>query len=117
MKLTDVQIKNLKPKDTSYKITDGGGLYLGVSKLGTKVWRVKFYFEKKQYAITLGEYPYISLKDARAKLCEIKTMILKGVNPYSTKNLEEEIMTFEKVAYAWLKKLLNIDFKGIFLEL
>lgn len=26
--LTDLQVKNAKPKDKPYKLTDGGGLYL-----------------------------------------------------------------------------------------
>lgn len=38
MALTDVQIKQAKPKKKPYKLTDGTGLYLEVKAVG-KYWR------------------------------------------------------------------------------
>ena len=37
--LSPKQIENAKPRDTDYKITDGGSLYLLVKKTGGKYWR------------------------------------------------------------------------------
>ena len=35
--LTDVQVKNAKPRDKAYKLFDGGGLYLEVMPTGSKL--------------------------------------------------------------------------------
>ncbi|WP_407646206.1 Arm DNA-binding domain-containing protein [Glaciimonas soli] len=40
--LTDIQVRNAKPKDQPYKIADGGGLHLAVMPIGSKLWRMKF---------------------------------------------------------------------------
>ena len=41
-KLTDRQCKAAKPRDKTYKLSDGGGLYLEVSQTGSKYWRMKY---------------------------------------------------------------------------
>jgi hypothetical protein len=42
--LTDIQVKNAKPKEKEYKISDGGGLYLLITPSGGKLWRFKYRF-------------------------------------------------------------------------
>ena len=42
MALTDTAIRNAKPKDKPYKVTDSQGLYLLVNPRGSKLWRVKY---------------------------------------------------------------------------
>lgn len=42
MKLNARQIETAKPKDKTYKIADGGGLYLEISPKGSKYWRMKY---------------------------------------------------------------------------
>lgn len=81
--LTEAQCKNAKPKDNAYKLFDGGGLHLWVSSKGSKVWRIAYRYEGKQKTISLGEYPLITLAQARIKLSEIKTSLLSGVDPMS----------------------------------
>ncbi|MDE3149722.1 MAG: DUF4102 domain-containing protein [Acidobacteriota bacterium] len=39
MKLTDIQIKRIKPNTRPYKVSDGGGLFLWVTPSGGKIWR------------------------------------------------------------------------------
>ena len=39
--LSDAQVKNAKPKNKPYKLSDGGGLYLEVMPTGSKLWRMK----------------------------------------------------------------------------
>ena len=34
--LTDVKIKNAKPREKTYKLSDGGGLYLEITPVGSK---------------------------------------------------------------------------------
>jgi len=54
MKLTDNKIKGAKPRDKSYKMFDGGGLYVEVLPSGKKLWRLKYYFLGKEKRISLG---------------------------------------------------------------
>ena len=68
MPLNDTLIKNIKPQKKSFKLFDGGGLYLLVSPNGGKWWRLKYYYQQKELLISLGTYPTISLKEARKKL-------------------------------------------------
>ncbi|WP_225185059.1 Arm DNA-binding domain-containing protein [Bradyrhizobium sp. NBAIM01] len=44
--LTDMQI-SAKPEDKTYKLTDGGGLYLAVATHGARLWRVAYRFDQK----------------------------------------------------------------------
>ena len=38
--LTDTAVKNAKPKDKTYTLGDGGGMYLEVTPTGAKFWRM-----------------------------------------------------------------------------
>lgn len=40
--LTDIQLRNAKTEDKLYKLADGGGLYVEVMPIGSKLWRMKF---------------------------------------------------------------------------
>ena len=42
MALTDIAVKNSKPKEKAYKLSDGHGLYLQISPSGGKLWRYDF---------------------------------------------------------------------------
>ena len=59
-KLTATAVKQAKPKAKSYKLADGGGLYLHVKTAG-KYWRYKYRFAGKEKLLALGTYPEISL--------------------------------------------------------
>ena len=42
VKLSDLKIKALKPKEKVYRILDADRLYIEVRPSGAKVWRFKF---------------------------------------------------------------------------
>ena len=67
MPLTDTAIRSAKPQAKSVKMFDGGGLYLEVSPAGGKWWRWKYRFAGKEKRLSLGVYPDVKLKAARAK--------------------------------------------------
>mgnify|MGYP000514882876 CR=1 FL=1 len=73
--LTDTQIRNLKPAEKAKKYADGGGLYLYVAKTGSKLWRMAYRFNDKEKLLSFGEYPIVSLKDARTKRNEAKSCL------------------------------------------
>ncbi|MFG6375806.1 MAG: Arm DNA-binding domain-containing protein, partial [Desulfovibrio sp.] len=83
--LTDTQIRNLKPAEKAKKYADGGGLYLYVAKTGSKLWRMAYRFNNKEKLLSFGEYPIVSLKDARTKRNEAKKLIADGIEPSSHK--------------------------------
>ncbi|PHM34043.1 integrase [Xenorhabdus szentirmaii DSM 16338] len=66
MKLNARQIETAKPKEKTYKLADGGGLYLDVSSRGSKYWRMKYRrpTDKKEDRLAFGVYPTVSLADA-----------------------------------------------------
>ena len=64
MPLSDRQIKNAKPAQKSYKISDGHGLYLLVKPNGGKYWRFKYYIDNKEKLLSIGTYCQWSLKSA-----------------------------------------------------
>ena len=109
MALTELSIKNLKPKDKSYLVSDGDGLYLAVSPSGGKLWRFRYYYQKKPQILALGKYPTISLSEARKKRDEAKKLLDEGKHPTREKkvqklrNAQEGENTFEKIARRWLE--------------
>lgn len=106
MALNDIKIKNLKPESKAYKIFDGNGLYLYVTPTGSKKWRIKYRFERKENIYSVGEYPQVSLREARAKVLEIKDMLAQGINPAeeNKKNTPTAGGTFKEIALEWLEK-------------
>lgn len=111
-KLTDAALRAAKPKDKSYKLSDGEGLYVEVAPSGGKWWRVKYRFGGKEKRLSLGVYPAVGLRDARKRVAEVKDLLRRGVDPGEERKAvkagiraEEEAkgQTFEAVAREWHK--------------
>ena len=86
---------------------DGGGLYLEVLPSGKKLWRLKYYYQKKEKRISLGSYPLISLAKAREERDEAKRLLLQDLDPSAVRKetkrqlaLEAE-NSFKTVALEW----------------
>lgn len=109
MSLTDTKIRTAKSGVKSYKLYDGGGLYLDVLPSGKKRWRWRFVRGGKESRMTLGEYPSLGLKAAREKRDELKKLIEIGVDPVQKQRTDrlsfkkEKPITFADVAARWLK--------------
>uniref|UniRef100_UPI000D440752 Arm DNA-binding domain-containing protein n=1 Tax=Vibrio splendidus TaxID=29497 RepID=UPI000D440752 len=67
--LSATQVKQSKPKDKDYELSDGRGLNLRVRKNGGKSWAIRYKNPEngKPARFTLGTYPALSLADARKK--------------------------------------------------
>jgi hypothetical protein len=48
MLLNDLKCKNAAPREKSYKLADGAGLYLEVTPSGGKHWKFKYRFDGKR---------------------------------------------------------------------
>lgn len=105
--LTAIQPKTAKPRDKSYKLTDGGGLYLLVNPDGSKYWRMGYRFEGTERLLAFGKYPDVSLADAREARMAARDKINAGIDPSQAKRIEKKnkatanANTFESVARAW----------------
>lgn len=69
--LTDNKVKSLKPKQKRYSVADAKGLSIDVMPFGKKSWVLSFVIYTKRKRAKLGEYPAVSLKQAR-KLADDK---------------------------------------------
>ena len=95
--LTATQIKTTKPKEKGYKLFDGGGLYLLVSKAGGKHWKLKYKFDEKEKLLSLGAYPDITISKARELREQYKTDIANGINPNAVKKDKKENLKQEEL--------------------
>jgi hypothetical protein len=95
MSLTELALKNLKPKDKRYLVRDDQGLYIEVNPTGRKYWKVRYMVDGKAKKVSLGEYPYIGLRDARQKRDEVRGQVVTGEEP------SKPARTFRDVAVEW----------------
>lgn len=65
MPLTDTALRNAKPHDSAYKLSDCDGLCLLVSTSGSKLRRFDYRFLSKRKILALGQYPIVGRADAR----------------------------------------------------
>lgn len=111
MALTDTKIKSLKPKGKAYNVADSDGLYIEVRPSGSKFWRYRFWLSSsKDGRYTIGEYPFVSLSEARKERDWAKSIARKGLNPTTEKkNQQHQIElesknTFMFIAEEWMEK-------------
>ena len=109
MSLTDTIIKNAKPKEKSYKLSDGKGMYLLVKKSG-KYFQFDYRYGGKRKTLSLGVYPETSLKKARERLDDARLRLQEGINPVEARKakkmdlISEVNNSFRSVAWEWFNK-------------
>ena len=83
MQFTDKLIKALKPKETRYDLREanGDGFAIRISPSQIKSWVFFYHFEGKKRRMTLGNYPDLSLADARAQHRQALTLLSRGIDP------------------------------------
>lgn len=81
MVLTDTAIRNAKPADKPYKVTDSQGLYLLVNPRGSKLWRIKYRIDGVERKLSLGAYPEITLAEARAARDAARRQLAHAIDP------------------------------------
>ncbi len=108
--LTATQVQNAKPKETIYKLFDGGGLFLQVTPAGGKHWKLKYRRDGgKEGLLSFGAYPDVSLEQARKKRDEARAQKAAGLDPAEVKRREKlersdrAKNTFESVALEWME--------------
>lgn len=116
MPLTNAQAKAAKADSEGkiVKLSDGGGLQLHVLPTGTKSWRMAYRWGGKQKTLTIGNFPEVSLAEARAAREEAKAEMRAGREPRKSK--PETGRTFNDAADRWLAKMEADGRKGVTLR-
>lgn len=65
--LTDTKLRSLKPQSKVYRLADANGLCVEVRPSGARIWRYRYRFAGKANMLTIGDYPAVSLAEARAE--------------------------------------------------
>ncbi|MBN3789316.1 integrase arm-type DNA-binding domain-containing protein [Burkholderia sp. Ac-20353] len=110
MPLTDTTIRNTKPAEKPVKLFDGGGLFLLVTPVGQRYWRLKYRVSGKEKLLALGVYPEMTLAVARRKRDEAREKLAAGIDPGEAKKAEKRTArlnaenSLEAIAREWHAK-------------
>ncbi|NOR68489.1 MAG: tyrosine-type recombinase/integrase [Methylomarinum sp.] len=99
MTLINTIIKNAKPQDKPYKLTDEKGMHLLIKPNGGKYFRFNYRIHGKQKTLSLGVYPETTLKKAREKRDKARSQIAEGIDPMAEKKADSN--DFKVVALNW----------------
>src|SRR5665647_1661082 len=99
MALTVVEIKHARPGN----YIDGNGLYLQVSKAGSKSWIFRFQLNGKRREMGLGSLDTVPLVKARSEAANLKTLVKERIDPIERrrqKQAEAAVIQAEQKAVA-----------------
>ncbi|MFZ3321357.1 MAG: integrase arm-type DNA-binding domain-containing protein [Usitatibacter sp.] len=115
--LSDLKIRNAKPKANPYRLSDGDCLWLRVAPTGVKSWQLRYSHNGREQIYTIGKLKRFSLAEARDEAAELLKLVAKGkqLTEYRDIQKEERIAeeterneakanTFGSVAEAWIKE-------------
>lgn len=111
MPLTDPSVRILRPSEKPYKKADFGGLYLLVKPSGSKLWRFDYRFFAARKTLALGQYPAVSLAEARAARDLAKQALARDQDPAIQKRNQKleaaqaASNTFGLIAEEFIEKL------------
>ncbi len=106
-RLTDIKIKNTKPKEKPFRVAAGRGLFLLVKPDGSKYWVMRYQFEGKENNLSFGRYPEVSLVNAEKQATEAHELLADSINPSEVRKAAKASKTgvlansFEVVAREW----------------
>jgi integrase len=118
MPLTDTLARNAKPAAKTVRMFDRDGLYLEVSPRGGKWWRLKYRFAGREKRVSLGVYPEVNLKKARARTIEARQLLEAGVDPSENRRaakaaqIEGAANSFAVVTREWIDRQMKSWVKG-----
>lgn len=85
--LTDTKLKNLKPQEKLYKVSDRDGLYVAVLTSGSVSFRYDYRINGRRETLVIGQYGRdgITLAEARDELISAKKLLKSGQSPAAAK--------------------------------
>jgi len=108
--LTNTEVKQAKPKEKVYTLSDGGGLQLRVKPNGSKLWLFDYLrpYTKVRTSLSFGVYPTLSIAEARSKRATAKELLAKDIDPKEHRDDTSRLSdiahnnTLEHIAEKWL---------------
>jgi integrase len=95
--LTTTEIDSFKPGPGRREIADGkqAGLYFVIQPSGARSWAYRYRSGGKTRKLTLGAYPAIGLKDARARAAAASVQVTDGGDPAAEKAAKRAALAAE----------------------
>ncbi|WP_200581056.1 integrase arm-type DNA-binding domain-containing protein [Kosakonia sp. S42] len=116
MALTDAVVRQTRTTDKDYTLNDADGLVLFITARGARKWHFRFTWAGRPQRVAIGNYPELSLKEAREHRDDLRAQIARGIDPRvyrlqcKAAALAAPLNTFETVFSAWR------DFKALGLK-
>jgi len=113
VRLSALKVASAKPRSRDYKLADGDGLYLLVRSSGSRLWRYDYRFDAKRKTMAIGQFPDVSLADARERHREARAQVANGVDPLASAAQARAAVAlkaaskFEIVAEEWYRKCVD----------
>lgn len=85
MALNDSALRALKPGEKRYVRSDGDGLAIEIYPSGGMAWRYRYQWNGKTEKVCLGQYPAVTLKQARRLRKEAAALVKSGQSPAQAK--------------------------------
>jgi len=109
--LTNTEVKQAKPKEKVYTLSDGAGLQLRVKPNGSKLWLFDYKtpYTKKRTCLSFGSYPELSIADARKERVAARELLAQNIDPKEhrdeiTRTVQQaHTNTLEHIASQWLE--------------
>ena len=112
--------KDIERATKRRKYSDGRGLFLSVSKTGSKTWAFCYRFPNSDSAkgyrereMGLGSIDFLSVDEARDRAVELRRMVRQGVDPMAERDRETRAVVRQKRDGATFKQVADrfIDMK------
>jgi integrase len=109
--LTNTEVKQAKPKEKVYTLSDGGGLQLRVKPNGSRLWLFDYFkpYTKKRTSLSFGAYPELSIAHARSKREEVRALLAQDIDPKDHRDEASRLIkaahsnTLQHIAAQWLE--------------
>ena len=105
---TDRWVKNLRSPNKGSELRAVGGVasqYIQIQATGAKSWIYRIVVGGKRIKMGLGNYPSVSLKEAREEARKIEKQVSQGIDPIAERKALQAALKLQKAK--------DITFKGI----
>ncbi len=98
-------------REMEYADTECVGLHLRVSKNGRRFFQHRYRFLGRKACLSVGEFPAVSVQEARSIVAEHKALLARGKDPAAERGRQRDDLTFAEFAsrhympYARARKL------------
>lgn len=102
-------VRQAKATGKHYPLGDIDGLSLAVTDHGGRSWHFRYCWAGKQKRMSLGTYPEVTLRDARALRDQARALLAKGINPKLDRKQKRKAVrladeyTFKTVFLQWFE--------------